>query len=218
MRMPVFVQLHLQCCWTHPAPWILQPGLRSVLWATSPTRCRERKLCHWGFWGLDFTPSCNNVQQNIKKIPHHYLAPLHEIWWWLQHKQAFRLDSVIFSTQLTCIPGVTRHSTYMEMQISVIPAIFTLKSSAITTETTALMINHVGCSSYFRVHYKGIVICYPGSQHDCSSHNTTRAERWNCMGYAAATASLFTSVVAPRLTPLLWSHLGQLLMFPLHLL
>lgn len=111
MRMPVFVQLHLQCCWTHPAPWILQPGLRSVLWATSPTRCRERKLCHWGFWGLDFTPSCNNVQRNIKKIPHHYLAPLHEIWWWLQHKQAFRLDSVIFSTQLTCTPGVTRHST-----------------------------------------------------------------------------------------------------------
>jgi len=72
--------------------------------------------------------------------------------------------------------------------------------------------------SYFQIHYKGR-ICYPGSWYNCSGPNTTRAERQSCMGFrTAATASLYTTVVGLRLTPLLWSHLRQLLMFLLHLL
>lgn len=72
--------------------------------------------------------------------------------------------------------------------------------------------------SYFQTHYKGR-ICYPGSWYNCSGPNTIRAERWSCMGFrTAATASLYTIVVGLRLTPLLWSHLRQLLMFLLHLL
>lgn len=67
------------------------------------------------------------------------------------------------------------------------------------------------CFSYFQAHYKGR-LCYPGSWYNCSSPNATRAERWNCLGFrTAATASLYTTVAGLRLTPLLWSHLRQLL-------
>lgn len=55
--------------------------------------------------------------------------------------------------------------------------------------------------------------------HDTAGPDTTRAERWSCVGLrTAAAASLYTVVVGLRLTPLLWSHLRQLLMFLLHLL
>lgn len=55
--------------------------------------------------------------------------------------------------------------------------------------------------------------------HDTIGPDTTRAERRSCVGLrTAAAASLYTVVVGLRLTPLLWSHLRQLLMFLLHLL
>lgn len=54
--------------------------------------------------------------------------------------------------------------------------------------------------------------------HDTIGPDTSRAERWSCVGLRrAAAASLYTLVAGLRLTPLLWSHLRQLLMFLLHL-